>query len=83
LSLKGAADFHSLEYRHGIVYGPDSGTRTVMVSADKQTWDRRSAIKAVDIAVSPQDANEILATTADDDVGRDDAASRPTLRLVA
>jgi hypothetical protein len=54
-----------------------------MVSADKQTWDRRSAIKAVDIAVSPQNANEILATTADDDVGRDDAASRPTLRLVA
>jgi hypothetical protein len=65
LSLKGATDFHSLEYRHGIVYGLDSGTRTVMVSADKKTWDRRSAIKAIDIAVSPQDANEILATTAD------------------
>jgi hypothetical protein len=81
LSLKGAADFHSLEYRHGIVNGLDSGTRTVMVSADKQTWDRRSAIKAIDIAVSPQDANELLATIADG--GRDDAASRPTLRLVA
>jgi hypothetical protein len=56
LSLKGAADFHSLEYRHGIVYGLNSGTRTVMVSADKQTWDRRSAIKAIDIVIAPQDA---------------------------
>jgi len=65
VSMNGAADFHSVDYRHGLVYGLDSGTRTVMVSADKHTWDRRSAISAVDIAVSPRNPNEILATTAD------------------
>ncbi|BBZ15989.1 F510_1955 family glycosylhydrolase [Mycolicibacterium gadium] len=65
LSMKGQADFHSLDYRHGIVYGLDSGSRTVMVSPDKRTWDRRAAISAIDIAVSPQNANEILAATAD------------------
>lgn len=63
VSLNGEADFHALDYRHGLVYGLDSGT--VMVSADKRTWDRRAAISAVDIAVSPQSPNEILATTAD------------------
>ncbi|WP_333893214.1 F510_1955 family glycosylhydrolase [Mycolicibacterium gadium] len=65
LSMKGEADFHSLDYRHGIVYGLDSGSRTVMVSVDKRTWDGRAAISAIDIAVSPQNPNEILATTAD------------------
>lgn len=65
VSLNGAADFHSLEYRHGLVYGFDSRTQAVMVSADKQTWDRRAAIRAVDIAVSPGSPNEILATTSD------------------
>ena len=65
VSMNGQADFHSLEYRHGIVYGLDSGTRTVMVSADNTTWERRAALSAVDIAVSPQNPNEVLATTAD------------------
>ncbi|WP_099041881.1 F510_1955 family glycosylhydrolase [Mycobacterium neglectum] len=65
VSMAGEADFHSLEYRHGLVYGLNSGTQTVMVSADKRSWDQRAAISAVDIAVSPQNANEILATTAD------------------
>lgn len=63
VSMTGKADFHSLEYRHGLVYGLNSRTQTVMVSADKRTWDQRAMISAVDIAVSPQNANEILATT--------------------
>ena len=65
LSLRGEVDFHSLDYRHGMVYGVDSGSQTVMVSADKRTWDRRAAISAVDIAVSPRNPNEMLATSAD------------------
>jgi len=65
VSLTGEADFHSLEYRHDVVYGINSRTQTVMVSADKRAWDQRAAISAVDIAVSPEDANELLATTAD------------------
>lgn len=65
VSLSGDADFHSLDYRHGVVYGLNSRTQTVMVSADKRTWDQRATISAIDIAVSPQNANEILATTTD------------------
>lgn len=65
VSLTGEADFHSLEYRHDVVYGINSRTQTVMVSADKRAWDQRAAVSAVDIAVSPEDANELLATTAD------------------
>jgi hypothetical protein len=52
LSLKGAADFHSLEYRHGIVYGPDSGTpdsdgqrgQTDMGSAQRDQGSRHRGI---------------------------------------
>uniref|UniRef100_A0A5Q5CLC2 Exo-alpha-sialidase n=1 Tax=Mycobacterium sp. (strain JLS) TaxID=164757 RepID=A0A5Q5CLC2_MYCSJ len=65
VSMTGEADFHALDYRHGLVYGLNSRTQTVMVSADKRTWDQRAAISAVDIAVSPHNANEVLATTAD------------------
>ncbi|HEY9263028.1 MAG TPA: sialidase family protein [Mycobacterium sp.] len=65
VALSGEVDFHSLDYRHGLVYGLDSGSQTVMVSTDERTWDRRAAISAVDIAVSPRNPNEILATTAD------------------
>lgn len=63
LSLHGSADFHALEYRHGRVYGHDSQSGTVMVSLDGQSWQQRAKIAAFDLAVSPTDANEILATT--------------------
>lgn len=63
LSLHGSADFHALEYRHGRVYGHDSQSGTVMVSLDQQSWQRRAEVFASDLAVSPADADEILATT--------------------
>jgi len=63
LSLHGSADFHALEYRHGRVYGHDSQSGTVMVSLDEKSWQRRAEIPASDLAVSPADADEILATT--------------------
>lgn len=63
VSLHGSADFHALEYRHGRVYGHDSQSGTVMVSLDQQSWQRRAQIPASDLAVSPADADEILATT--------------------
>ena len=63
VSLHGSADFHALEYRHGRVYGHDSQSGTVMVSLDEQSWQRRAEIAAFDLAVSPEDADEILATT--------------------
>ena len=65
LSLSGEADFHALDYAHGRVYGLDSHTSEVMVSEDTLTWQARSPVAAVDLAVSPQDPDEILITTAD------------------
>jgi len=65
LSLNGEADFHALEYRHDRVYGYDSHSGRVMVSSDKRFWDRRAQIQTVDIAVSPRNPDELLATTPD------------------
>lgn len=62
-SLSGEVDFHSLEHAHQTIYGYDSTNGLLRVSKDGSTWERRSKLKALDIAVSPQDANTILATT--------------------
>jgi len=63
LSLSGQADFHALEYRHDTVYGYDSGTGQLMVSTDRRNWDHRAKLAMGDLAVSPDDADTILATT--------------------
>lgn len=63
LSLAGKADFHALEARHGLVYGYDSQTRQLMVSADQKTWDRRAQLPLADFAVHPTNPDELLATT--------------------
>lgn len=63
LSLSGEADFHAMEAKHGRVYGFDSQSGQLMVSRDKKTWDERAALPLADIAVSPADADEVLATT--------------------
>jgi photosystem II stability/assembly factor-like uncharacterized protein len=62
-SLTGQVDFHAMEAKHDRVYGFDSQTGRIMVSADKQSWDERTTIPLADIAVSPDDADTILATT--------------------
>jgi hypothetical protein len=63
-SLNGTADFHALEYRDGLIVGLDSATRTVMVSTDTHTWQARAELHAGDVALSPRNPNELLATTA-------------------
>jgi hypothetical protein len=63
LSLAGEADFHALEAKHGQVYGYDSQTRQIMVSADKTTWDPRARLALADFAVSPDNPAELHATT--------------------
>lgn len=63
LSLSGEADFHAMEAKHDTVYGFDSQSGQIMVSDDKQSWDSRAGVPMADIAVSPDDADEILATT--------------------
>lgn len=62
-SLAGEADFHALEYRHDTVYGLDSHTGSLMVSRDLETWQTRSTLPMADFAVSPADADTLVATT--------------------
>ena len=63
LSLSGEADFHALEYRHGRVYGIDSMTGRLLASTDKQSWEELSTAAIADFAVSPADADVLVATT--------------------
>ena len=63
LSLNGSADFHALEYRHGNVYGHDSQSNRVLISTDRKIWSQRATERAVDVAVSPRDADEVMITT--------------------
>ncbi|AXH93651.1 F510_1955 family glycosylhydrolase [Micromonospora aurantiaca] len=64
-SLSGAADFHGLQAAHGSVYGYNSTDGAFMVSVDQRTWEQRSRVAMGEFAVSPTDAQSILA------VGRD------------
>lgn len=88
-SLAGEADFHGLEAEHGQIFGYDSQSRQVMVSADGLTWDRRARLAMADFAVSPTDAAVLLAVTQQglsrsSDGGRTFTAvpGAPVLRLV-
>jgi hypothetical protein len=63
LSLSGEADFHSLEYRHGRVYGLNSMTGQLLVSTDMKSWQELSRTAIADFAISPSDPDVLLATT--------------------
>lgn len=63
LSLAGEADFHALEHAHGTIYGYDSTNGLLRVSEDGETWKDRAELAALDIAVSPEDPDTVLATT--------------------
>ncbi|MEU9605520.1 F510_1955 family glycosylhydrolase [Streptomyces sp. NPDC048057] len=62
-SLTGEVDFHSLEHAHATIYGYDSTNGLLRVSKDGSTWETRSELKALDLAVSPTDPDTVLATT--------------------
>ncbi len=63
LSLLGDVDFHGLVAAHGQVYGLDSQTGALMVSADRETWDTRVAgLPLIDFAVSPDDPDVLVGT---------------------
>jgi photosystem II stability/assembly factor-like uncharacterized protein len=61
MSLSGAADFHGLRAAHGAVYGYNSTDRAFMVSTDRRAWERRSTAALGAFAVSPTDAQTVLA----------------------
>lgn len=63
VSLLGEVDFHHLRAAHGRVYGYDSTTGTLMVSADGERWDARATVPMGDFAVSPVDPERIVAMT--------------------
>ncbi|GLF95398.1 F510_1955 family glycosylhydrolase [Streptomyces yaizuensis] len=62
-SLVGEVDFHSIAYAHDTIYGYDSTNGLLRVSEDGVDWDSRSKLQALDIAVSPDDPETVLATT--------------------
>ncbi|MET8326293.1 F510_1955 family glycosylhydrolase [Streptomyces sp. NPDC005181] len=64
-SLAGEADFHALSYVHNTIYGYDSTNALLRVSKDGAAWDDRAHLQALDIAVSPDGPDTMLATTAD------------------
>jgi len=63
LSLLGEADFHALAAKHGRVYGFDSTGGRFMTSEDGRQWTEQSAAQLVSFAVSPGDAESIVAGT--------------------
>ncbi|WP_241756747.1 F510_1955 family glycosylhydrolase [Streptomyces sp. WAC00263] len=65
LSLSGKSDFHALDYAHGTVYGYDATNGLLRTSKDGATWKYGAELQALDIAVSPQDPDLVLATTAE------------------
>ncbi|WP_166355770.1 WD40/YVTN/BNR-like repeat-containing protein [Phytoactinopolyspora limicola] len=58
-------DFHALDAKHGMVYGLDSGTSELMVSDDRQSWDRLGQIAMADVTISPDDPDTVIVTTED------------------
>ncbi|OKK03433.1 hypothetical protein AMK26_18145 [Streptomyces sp. CB03234] len=64
-SLEGQADFHVLDFAHNTIYGYDSVSGTLRVSKDGTIWDDRAGLQMLDFAVSPDNANTVLATTQD------------------
>ncbi|WP_413810471.1 F510_1955 family glycosylhydrolase [Streptomyces sp. OE57] len=65
LSLSGKSDFHALEYAHGTIYGYDSTGGLLRTSKNGTTWKDGATLQALDIAVNPDDAGLVLATTAE------------------
>lgn len=63
LSMSGQADFHSLQAAHGMVFGYNSSSGSLMVTTDKLTWDQRAALPLADFAVSPGSPDVLIATT--------------------
>ena len=89
LSLAGKADFHALQARHGTIYGYNSMTGAFLVSANGNTWQTRTTLAMADFAVSPRDADVVVAATEQglvrsSDGGRSFAAmAAPLLLLIS
>lgn len=65
LSLEGEADFHALEAAGDRVYGADSQTGQLMMTADRSQWRNLGELLAVDVAADPANPGRLLLTGAD------------------
>ncbi|TGB09543.1 F510_1955 family glycosylhydrolase [Streptomyces sp. MZ04] len=65
LSLSGESDFHALDHAHDTVYGYDATNGLLRTSKDGVAWTDGAELQALDIAVSPEDPDLVLATTAE------------------
>lgn len=72
-SLLSAADFHVLEVARDRVYGWNATSEKLMVSSDRRTWEDRSQLPMLDLAVNPSDPDQLLAATEDGLLRSDDA----------
>lgn len=63
-SLSGRADFHALAASGDTVYGYDATSRAVMVSSDAKAWTSTALGGVADLTADPNDARQVLATTA-------------------
>ena len=64
LSLMGDVDFHALAATDDAVYGQDSASGELFVSADRTSWQRRGQVPLADVAINPTDSSVIVITTA-------------------
>lgn len=63
VSLTGEVDFHSLEAASGTIFGYDAINGLLRASVDGgRSWEDRSPVEALDIAVDPADPARVLAT---------------------
>lgn len=62
-SLSGQADLHDIASSQGTVYAVDSSSGALMVTRDMKRWDTRPQPDVQDVAVSPEDANRVVALT--------------------
>lgn len=63
-SLLGSADFHFLRVTDDMTYGWNSSTGQLMSSPDRRAWKKRGEIALVDLAVDPDDDQQLLGSVA-------------------
>ncbi|MEM5462035.1 hypothetical protein VSR69_46105, partial [Paraburkholderia phytofirmans] len=62
LSLQGEADFHALEPAGDRLYGYDSNNGVLKITRDKQRWADLARVGVTDLAVNPDDPDDLLVT---------------------
>ena len=62
LSLQGHADFHALEPAGDLLYGYDSNNGVLKITRDKQRWADLARVGVTDLAVNPDNPDDLLVT---------------------